>query len=56
MISPAKFGRIGSAYFWEVDPGFGKCVLCAFRDFSSLSVVFGTLKVIEPFPDAGSRA
>ena len=27
-------------------------LLCAFRHFSSLSVTFGTLKVIEAFPDA----
>ena len=26
-------------------------LLCAFRHFSSLSVAFGTLKVIEAFPD-----
>ena len=24
-ISPAKSGRLGSIYFWEVDPGFPKC-------------------------------
>ena len=32
---------------------FESVLLCTFRRFSALSVAFGTLKVIETFPDAG---
>ena len=46
VISPAKYRRLGSFYFWEVDLWLLKVRFCA------LSVAFGTLKVIETFPDA----
>ena len=45
VISPAKYGRLGSFYFWEVGLWLLKVRFCA------LSVAFGTLKVIETFPD-----
>ena len=45
VISPTKYGRLGLLYFWEVGLWLLKVCFCA------LSITFGTLKVIETFPD-----
>ena len=44
VISPAKFGRLGSFYFWEVDPGFGKC---AEAHFPPLFITFRRFRHFE---------
>ena len=54
VISPAKSGRLGSFYFWEVDLWFLKCASVHFLPLFITFVTFGTLKVIEAFPDVPS--
>ena len=44
VISPAEFGRLGSFYFWEVDPGFGKC---AEAHFPPLFITFRRFRHFE---------
>ena len=48
MISPAKYGRLGAFHFCEVTAQLMKVDFWA---LSSLICAFGTLKVIEVFPD-----